>query len=639
MVQETFAFQTEVSRLLDIVARSLYSHKEIFVRELISNASDACDRLRYAALTDPGLFAGDAEFRIRLAVDPEARTLAVIDNGIGMNRMDLVENLGTIARSGTQDFLSRLTGDTRKDLALIGQFGVGFYSAFMVADRVEVITRRAGEAQAWRWQSDGQGAYIIEEAERDSRGTTVTLHLKDDESEFLDGFVLRRIVKTYSDHVGFPIRLADKDGKEETINTASSLWTRPKTEISDDQYKEFYHHVSHNFDDPWHTLHLSAEGVVSYTALLYIPSVQPFDLFNPDRKGHVKLYVRRVFITDDSEGLLPAWLRFLHGVVDSEDLPLNISREAVQRDPRLSRIKSGLVRRVLDDLAKRSSEDPEGYSRFWETFGAVLKEGIYEDHDNRDRLLSLARFRSTAGDGLVSLEDYVGRMREGQKAIYTISGSDAAALARSPHLEGFRAKGIEVLLLTDPVDEFWIPAVRAFQDKPFESATSASAHLDEIAAKTPADETGNPPSPERPGAGDEATGALITTLRAVLGDAVKDVRTSTRLTESAVCLVAAEGDMDLHLERLLRQHRQLENSPGTARILEINPGHPLIRRLAAAAAAGSEGAGTPDLTLTDAAFLLFDQAKIIEGEPVADPVAFSRRLAAVMEQGFALPAA
>jgi molecular chaperone HtpG len=638
MARETFAFQTEVGRLLDIVAHSLYTHKEIFLRELVSNASDACDRLRYAALTEPALTEGDPEFKIALDVDRAARTLSVADNGIGMNHEDLVETLGTIARSGTQGFLAQLTGDAKKDVALIGQFGVGFYSAFMVADSVDVITRRAGEDKAWKWSSDGKGTFSIEEAERAGRGTTVVLHLKADEDEFLEPARLRQIVKTYSDHIGFPIVLLDakpgeaKEGEgeeakagEQTLNAASSLWTRPKRDITDEQYKEFYHHVGRALDDPWLVIHNTVEGVVSYTSLLFVPSTAPFDLFDPERKPRVKLYVRRVFITDDCAGLLPAYLRFLRGVVDSEDLPLNISRETFQHDPRLAKMRSGLVKRVLDELA-RKAENAAEYATFWGAFGAVLKEGIYEDLENRDRLLGLARFHSTAGDGLTSLDGYIERMKPGQDAIYTISGSELEALRRSPQLEGFRAKGVEVLLLTDPIDEFWVPSVRTYKDKPFRSAASAATDLSKIAEGEEKATEGEDKA--APAADVER---LIAALKEALGEAVKDVRPSMRLTESAVCLVAGEGDLDMHIERLLRQHRQL--GAAVPRVLEINPKHPLIRSLAALAVAGD---GSKD-ALAEAAFLLLDQARILEGEPVGDASAFARRMTAMMERGIAGP--
>ena len=633
MAQETFTFQTEVTRLLDIVAHSLYSHKEIFLRELISNASDACDRLRYDAISDPSLTAGDPDLRISLTVDAGARTLTIDDNGIGMGHDELVENLGTIARSGTQGFLAQLTGDAKKDVTLIGQFGVGFYSAFMVADRVEVVTRRAGEEQAWRWSSEGTGSFTIAEASRDGRGTSVVLHVKEGEDEFLDDPVIRRIVRTYSDHVSFPIVIT-KDDKTDTLNTASALWTRPKSEITADQYKEFYHHVGHSLDDPWHVMHSAVEGVVAYTSLLFIPSTPPFDLFHPDRKGHVKLYVKRVFITDDCEGLLPAYLRFLHGVVDSEDLPLNISRETFQRDPRLAKIRSGLVKRVLDELAKKAEAEPESYATFWSSFGPVLKEGIYEDNENRERLLGLARFRSTAGDDLVSLAEYVSRMKEGQTAIYTISGADVEALKRSPQLEGFRAKGVEVLLLTDPVDEFWIPSVRTYEDKPFKSAAAAGADLGSIASPD-GDEPDKGDAAEAPSDDTPGTAMLVAKLKTVLGDLVKDVRISERLTDSPVCLVAGEGDMDIYLERLLRQHGQMGESGPMARVLEINPRHALIRRLAELTSNG----GTQSDLVADAAHLLLDQARIVEGEAVVDAAAFSRRLAAMIELGLPAPPA
>jgi len=629
MTEERLSFQAEVSRLLDMVAHSLYSDREVFLRELISNASDACDRLRYAALTQPELTAGDASFAIRLIVDKDAKTLTVADNGIGMNREDLVSNLGTIARSGTAAFLSNLTGDAKKDVNLIGQFGVGFYSAFMVADRIDVLTRKAGEGQAWRWSSDGKGSFTVAEAPADeapAHGTRIVLHLKEDAAEFLEEHRLRHVVKKYSDHIAVPIRLgAGEDAA--TLNAASALWTRPKSDIGADQYKEFYHHVGHAFDDPWMTLHWRAEGVIEYTGLLFVPSARPFDLFDPRRQHHVKLYVKRVFITDEAEGLVPAYLRFLRGVVDSEDLPLNISREMLQHNPMLSKIRAGIVKRVLGDLV-RKAEDPEAqaeYAAFWDNFGAVLKEGLYEPSGHQDELLKLLRFRTTASNGeLIGLDTYLGRMKEGQDAIYYIAGEDRTALEKSPQLEGYRAKGVEVLLLTDPIDEFWIPAVGEARGKPFKSVTRGGADLGKIKGE------------ETPEAGKEAAGkpsdgelsALVALLKTTLGDTVKDVRVSERLTDSAVCLVADDGDMDIHLERLLKQHKQLQAA--AKRILEVNPTHPLIKRLAERVAASGSAAG-----LEDAAWLLLDQARIVEGEPLPDPLAFSRRLASFVEKGLA----
>ncbi|MCP5368672.1 MAG: molecular chaperone HtpG [Hyphomicrobiales bacterium] len=626
MATEKFTFQTEVGRLLDIVAHSLYSHKEIFLRELISNASDACDRLRHAGLTQPELTAGDTDFKVTLAFDKEARTLSVADNGIGMDHDDLIATLGTIASSGTQTFVSKLTGDEKKDAQLIGQFGVGFYSAFMVADRVEVLTRKAGDDTSWLWVSDGKGEFTIDPAERDARGTTVTLYMAKGEDEYLERMRIERIIKTYSDHIGIPIVLATGEGEPETLNTASALWTRPKKDITAEQYTEFYHHVGHVFDEPWKIIHNSVEGVLSYTNLLFIPSTPPFDLFDPDRKPRVKLYVKRVFITDDCEELLPSYLRFVRGIVDSDDLSLNISREMLQNDPKLAKIRSGLVKRILGELKKTAEKKPEDYADFWDSFGALMKEGIYEDFTNRDALLELARFRTTESDGLVSLAEYVARMKEGQEAIYTITGDAAAQLARSPQLEGFRAKGIEVLLLSDPVDEFWPGGVGTFQDKPFKSVTRGGADLDKVADREkPAEESADDTKDAATDAG--AVDTLVAAFKLALGERVKDVRASQRLTDSAVCLVADEGDMDIHLERLLKQHRRMGEVPETPRILELNPRHPLIRGLAAAAGAGDE--------VVDAAHLLLDQARIMEGEPVADPAEFARRLAAVMEKGLA----
>jgi molecular chaperone HtpG len=620
---ETRTFQAEVSRLLDIVAHSLYSEKEIFLRELVSNASDACDRLRYAALTEPSLTEGDANYRVVLTPVKSSRTLTIADNGIGMNRDELIENLGTIARSGTAAFVGELTGDAKKDLSLIGQFGVGFYSAFMVADKVEVLSRKAGDGEGWRWTSDGQGSFTIEPAANVPRGARITLHMREGDAEYLEPHRLRQIVKTYSDHIALPIVLADGN-KEETINTASALWTRPRAEITPEQYKEFYHHVGHGFDDPWLTLHARAEGVLEYTLLLFVPSQKPFDLFDPERKSRLKLYVRRVFITDEGTELLPAYLRFVRGVVDSEDLPLNISREMLQSNPMVGRIRQQLTRRILTELGKKAEEAPEEYATFWDNFGAVLKEGLYEDREQRDTLLSLARFRSTTRDGLVSLDEYFAAMRPAHEEIYTITGDNLDLLKKSPQLEGFRAHGVEVLLLTDPIDEFWATSIGTYKEKPFKSATRGGVDLDKIAA--PEDKQDAAEKPEPP----PKLASLIAIFKLALGDAVKDVRSSERLTDSAVCLVADEGDIDMHLERLLKQHRQLDAA--TKRILELNPRHRLIERLAASV--GETGASEP---LSDFAWLLLDQARIVEGEQLPDPPAFARRLAMLLERG--LPAA
>jgi molecular chaperone HtpG len=618
MAEQTLHFQAEVSKLLEIVVNSLYSEKEIFLRELISNASDACDRLRYAALTEPSLNDGGAAFKIAIAPDKKARTLTISDNGIGMNRDELIENLGTIARSGTAAFLAQLSGDARKDVALIGQFGVGFYSAFMVAEKVEVVARKAGEQQGWRWTSDGKGEFTIVEEEGAERGVRIVMHLRAGEDEFLDPHRLRAIVRSYSDHIAIPVVLIE-DGKEETVNSASALWTRPRSEITEEQYREFYHHSAHALDDPWLTIHYRAEGAIEYTGLLFVPTRRPFDLFEPGRKPQVRLYVKRVFITADSEGLLPPYLRFLRGVVDTPDLPLNVSRELLQTSPLLAKMRSGLIKRVLGELKKKAEDSADDYRDvFWANFGAVLKEGIYEDFERRDDILDLCRFASTVSDKPTSLADYVARMKPGQEAIYTIGGDDVAALRRSPHLEGFIAKGVEVLLLADPIDEFWPQAVGAFKDKPFKSVAQGAVDLAKIeGASDAAQPQAEPAADLEP---------LIGALKASLGDAVKDVRASERLTESAVCLIAEDGDMSLHLERLLRQHRRDAATPA-ARILEINPRHALIRRLAEAARSGGDGK-----RMTDAAWLLLDQARLVDGEPPVDPVAFARRLAAVLER-------
>ena len=431
MPAEKKSFQAEVSRLLEIVAHSLYSNKDVFLRELISNASDACDRLRYAALTQPELVAGDPELRVTIIPDKAKRTITIADNGIGMNRGELVDNLGTIARSGTAAFMAQLSGDAKKDMALVGQFGVGFYSAFMVADEVEVLSRKAGEAEAWRWASDGKGEFSIEPAEKGGRGTIITLHLHEADADYADPQRLGRIVATYSDHIALPIML-EALGKKEQLNRAAALWMRPRAEITEDQYREFYHHVGHGFDDPWLTLHAKAEGTYEYTSLLFVPATKPYDLFDPARKNQVRLYVRRVFITDDCQELLPPWLRFLKGVVDSEDLPLNVSREMLQKNPMLTRMRGQIARRVVGELAKKAKEAPDEYAKFWDNFGAVLKEGLYEETDQRDQLLELARFRSTGAPGLTSLDEYVARMKLGQEAIYTITGDTPEIDGKEP---------------------------------------------------------------------------------------------------------------------------------------------------------------------------------------------------------------
>jgi molecular chaperone HtpG len=618
MKMEKLGFQAEVSRLLDIVAHSLYSDRAVFLRELISNASDACDKLRYLSLTEPGLVADDPEFGITVTLDKDKKTLTVSDNGIGMNREDLISHLGTIARSGSAQFVQAIEEGKSKDVSLIGQFGVGFYAAFMVADQVTVVSRKAGETLSWKWVSDGKGEFEIGEAERAGRGTDIVLHIKKDAAEFLEKTRVSTIITKYSDHIALPIKLIE-GGKEEKVNQAAALWTRSKSEITEEQYRDFYRHVAHAFDEPWGTLHFKAEGKIEYTGLTFIPTVKPFDLFHPDRKQSLKLYVKRVFITDHCEELLPHWLRFVKGLVDSEDLPLNISREMLQQNPVLTKIRQGVVKKVLEYLKKRAENEADAYAAFWNNFGAVLKEGLYEELEHREPLLKLARFRSTHGDGLVSLADYVGRMKEGQTSIYYLTGDTFEAAARSPQLEGYRAKGIEVLLLTDGVDEFWVPAVGEYDGKSFKSVTRGGADLDAIKGDAKADQK----KPEPAAAGIDN---LIALMKLTLKDAVKDVRVSQRLTDSAVCLIADDGDMDMRLARLLQQHKRIDAL--APRVLEINGSHPVIAALAKAVSSGKGEA------VADASWLLLDQARIQEGETLSDPTAFAKRLGEVLGKAF-----
>ncbi len=618
MSEETLSFQTEVAKLLRLMVNSVYSDKEIFLRELISNASDACDKARYLSITEPEILGDDPDFKVQINVDKEARTLSLSDNGIGMDRDGLISDLGTIARSGTSAFMDNLSGDQAEDMQMIGQFGVGFYSVFMIADKVEVTSRRAGDDAAWVWTSDGLGEFTINEGAREGRGTKIVIHLKEGEDEWLEEQRLQTVVKKYSDHIALPILLTIDDGEETAANEASAIWSRPKSEITDEQYTEFYHHVGHAMDDPWLNIHYKAEGKIEYTGLLFVPTRRPFDLFDPARRHAVKLYVRRVFITDEAEGLIPSYLRFLRGIVDSEDLPLNISREMLQNSPLIRHMNQAVTRRVLTELGKKAEKEPEKYAEFWENFGSVLKEGLYEDHERQADLLELVRFRSTAGEDLVSLKDYVARMKEGQEAIYYITGDDQQTLETSPHLEGFRARGVEVLLLSDPVDDFWLSAVFEYEGHALTSATRGAADLSNLGQEPPKDETD-----EIEPAGDSELATLIALIKQTLGETVKDVRTTDRLTDSAVCLVADDGDMDMRLERMLKAHNQLNTD--SVRILEINPKHGLIKNMAGAAAKG----GAAD-DLADLAFLLLDQARIIEGEALPDAAAFSRRMATVM---------
>ncbi|MEO1092092.1 MAG: molecular chaperone HtpG [Pseudomonadota bacterium] len=662
-MSERQPFAAEVGRVLDLVIHSLYTHREIFLRELISNASDACDKLRYESLSRPELLGDQPELTIRVVADAEKGTLTIADDGIGMDAEEMRDNLGTVARSGTARFAESLTGDASKDSQLIGRFGVGFYSAFMVGDEVAVFSRKAGDTTAWVWRSDGRSGFTLDEAEvPPGRGTAVVLKLKDDAKEFLEAGRIKELVRAYSDHVAFPIRLGaagEAPGSHaddgEQINEASALWRRPKSEITDEQYEEFYRHTAHAFDQPFTRLHFAVEGTLSYTGLLFLPSTAPFDLFDPQRRHGVKLYVRRVFITDHLPELLPRYLRFVTGVVDSDDLQLNVSRETLQKDVVVQKMRQAMVRRVLDELDRLAKPRPEGepvgdaddaaageqdgeasrpdYDGFWSAFGAVLKEGIYEDATNRERLLKLARFRSTAGDGWVSLDQYIARMKPGQDAILTITGDKLRALRDSPQLEAARAKGVEVLLLTDAVDDFWLPAVGTYAEKTFKSLTRDAVDLAKVEGGSQAD------APEATADGDDpALDRLLARMKLTLKDSVKDVRRSVRLAESPVCLVADEGGFDLRMERFLKAHDQIDHL--ALRVLEVNPTHPLIRAMASTAASsaaeaasdgeGAAGNGGAD-QLDELTRLLLDQARVVEGEPLPDPAGFSKRLGKLLQ--------
>ena len=624
MTKETFTFQAEVGKILDIVAHSLYSEKEVFLRELISNASDACDKLRYASISDSSLLDKNSEFKIEIDVNKKDKFFTLSDNGIGMSKDELKDSLGTIAKSGTQAFMESIKDKDDKDIqaSLIGQFGVGFYSAFMVSDSITVESRKAGSADAWSWKSDGKGTFEIDSIKKETVGTKVILSLSDKDKEYLDPDRIETIVKKYSDHISQPVTLKaiKKDEEDKVLNNASALWTRNKKDITQDQYKEFYHHVGMAYDDPWLTLHNKAEGLISYTSLLFIPSNRPFDIFNPDRKANLKLYVRRVFITDDCEGLIPPYLRFVKGIIDTDDLDLNVSREMLQNNPVVAKIKSALIKRVISELKKKATKDPEDYAKFWDAFGAVLKEGIHEDFTNRDKILEVSRFKSSESEKLISLDDYISKMKDGQDKIYYVSGENENKLSQSPHLEGFKAKGIEVIYMTDPVDEFWLPSVGKYSEKDFQSITKGGADLDKIKSdKKDKDKKKNNTDIDK----------LIASIKVTLGDEVKEVKSSERLTDSAVCLVAGEGEMDMHLEKLLKQHQQIDST--SQKILEVNPDHPLIKDLLTILNNEKE-----KKVFDDAAWLLLDQARIIEGQPVSDPSKFAKRMNTLIQRGISL---
>jgi len=618
---ETLGFQAEVKQLLHLMIHSLYSNKEIFLRELVSNASDACDKLRFEAIDSPELFDGDSDLRIRVEFDKDKRTITVSDNGVGMSRDEIVSNLGTIARSGTKEFFSQLTGDNQKDAQLIGQFGVGFYSSFIVAEKVSVLSRRAGtpETEAVLWESDGQGEFSVTTVEKADRGTAITLSLREGEDEFLNGWKLREILRRYSDHISLPIQMLKEEWDEEkseqvttteweSVNQASALWTRPRQEITDDQYKEFYKHVAHDFEDPLAWTHNRVQGRSEYTQLLFIPKRAPMDMWDRDARRGVKLYVRRVFIMDDAEQLLPAYLRFVRGVVDTSDLPLNVSREILQESRDVRVIREGSAKRILSLLENLAQDETDKYAEFWDQFGQVLKEGVGEDLGNKERIAKLLRFASTHNDGAaqtVSLDDYISRMKEGQDTIYYVTADSWTAASNSPHLEIFRKKGLEVLLLTDRVDEWMMSFLRDYDGKTFASIAKGGLDLEDLV-----DDDEKKHQAEIA----ESLKPLVDRLKETLGDKVKDVRVTRRLVGSPACVVVDEHELSPHLVRMLQAAGQ--DAPQVRPILEINPEHALIQRIQQAS----------DAQFDDWATVLLDQALLAEGANLDDPAAFVRRM-------------
>ena len=632
--KETLGFETEVKHLLHLMIHSLYSNKEIFLRELISNASDAADKLRFEALSNDGLYEGDSELKIRLEFDKEKRTITIIDNGIGMTRAEVQEHIGTIAKSGTKQFFEALTGEQAKDSELIGQFGVGFYSSFIVADKVTLTTRKAGadKSEGTRWESAGEGDYTIETVEKAKRGTEIVLHLKEAESEFLDGYRIRSIVRKFSDHISLPIvmdkevmpSMEEEEGEEakpvaqieeETINSASALWTKARQDISEEDYNQFYKHVGHDFQDPLTYVHSKVEGTNEYTLLLYVPSRAPFDLWDRDAKHGVKLYIRKVFITDDAEQLMPRYLRFIRGIIDANSLPLNVSREILQQSKQISSIKSGAVKKVLGMLEGLAKNEPEKYETFWSQFGPVIKEGPIEDHGNKERVAKLLRFASTHADTDkqdVTLEDYVSRMKEGQEKIYYVTADSFAAAKNSPHLEIFRKKGIEVLLLSDRIDEWLVSNLDEFDGKHLQSV--AKGDLDLGALETEEDKKAEEEV-------NKDFEAVIKQIKDVLGDKVSEVRLSHRLTESPACLVADVYGMSLNMERIMKDAGQMMGM-GRKPIFEINPTHPLVVRMKAE---------QDDTRFADLTHILFDQAILSEGGQLDDPAAFVHKLNGLLQ--------
>ena len=614
---EKLEFQTEVSQLLKLMINSVYSEKEVFVRELVSNASDACDKLRYLSNTKEKLIKDDPNFKIQITIDKKNNLITISDNGIGMNKKDLVSNLGTIARSGTAHFLKELSESKTKDLSLIGQFGVGFYSAFMVASQTKVTTRKAGENKLWIWTSDGESSFTIEESEdsnllESNRGTSIELTLTKESKEYLDKDRIENIIKRYSDHISIPIYVSDgsekKDEKIDSVNSASAIWTRPKNKITEEQYKEFYNHAGQMFDDPWMTSHYKAEGKIEYTVLNFIPSTKPFDLYDPARENRLKLYVKRVFITDNCPELIPPYLRFLRGIIDSEDLPLNISREMLQNNPVVTKIRSSLVKRTISDLKKKIDKDRESYEKFWENFGPVLKEGIYEDFERKDSILEISLFKNSKSKKLITLNEYIESMGKKQKDIYFMTGDSYENIINNPSLEGYKSRDINVLILDDPVDSFWTSSTPSYQEKSFKSVTRGMDDLNKIDGEKKDDKN------------EKSVEPLINLIKEKLKEKVKDVRVSSRLTDSPVCLVSDEGAMDPQLEKILQQHNQL-NQGLSLKVMEINPQHKLIKKLAKMSKDKASISEVENISI-----LLYEQSKILDGEKPSDPVEFSKKL-------------
>ena len=614
---EKLEFQTEVSQLLKLMINSVYSEKEVFVRELVSNASDACDKLRYLSNTKEKLIKDDPNFKIQIKIDKKNNLITISDNGIGMNKKDLVSNLGTIARSGTAHFLKELSESKTKDLSLIGQFGVGFYSAFMVASQTKVTTRKAGENKLWIWTSDGESNFTIEESEdsnllESNRGTSIELTLTKESKEYLDKDRIENIIQRYSDHISIPIYVSDgsekKDEKIDSVNSASAIWTRPKNKITEEQYKEFYNHAGQMFDDPWMTSHYKAEGKIEYTVLNFIPSTKPFDLYDPARENRLKLYVKRVFITDNCPELIPPYLRFLRGIIDSEDLPLNISREMLQNNPVVTKIRSSLVKRTISDLKKKIDKDRESYEKFWENFGPVLKEGIYEDFERKDSILEISLFKNSKSKKLITLNEYIESMGKKQKDIYFMTGDSYENIINNPSLEGYKSRDINVLILDDPVDSFWTSSTPSYQEKSFKSVTRGMDDLNKIDGEKKDDKN------------EKSVEPLINLLKEKLKEKVKDVRVSSRLTDSPVCLVSDEGAMDPQLEKILQQHNQL-NQGLSLKVMEINPQHKLIKKLAKMSKDKASISEVENISI-----LLYEQSKILDGEKPSDPVEFSKKL-------------